>query len=241
MSVTSRYREAWEGFWREAPEEQGAVFWDADPAVTAGVHVALFEPHLADPGLALVDVGCGNGTQTRFLAGRFPRVVGADLSEAAVEHARHADPAGQARYRVLDVVEKSETQALHAELGDANVYMRGVLHQAERDDRQPMVDSIATLLGERGRLFLVELSEEAKPVLMGLAQGPSGPPPKLAPIFRHGIAPGEVADDTVPEYLSAAGLTIFAAGRLPLITTESAPDGTRIELPSKWLVAGRVS
>ena len=32
MSVTSRYREAWEGFWREAPEEQGAVFWDAEPA-----------------------------------------------------------------------------------------------------------------------------------------------------------------------------------------------------------------
>ncbi|MEU1271051.1 class I SAM-dependent methyltransferase [Streptomyces sp. NPDC005799] len=241
MSVTSRYREAWEGFWREAPDEQGAVFWDADPAVTAGVHVTLFEPHLADPGLALVDLGCGNGTQTRFLAGRFPRVVGADLSEAAVEHARRADPAGQASYRVLDIVEKSETQALHAELGDVNVYLRGVLHQADPDDRQSMADGIATLLGERGRLFLVELSEEAKPVLLGLAQGPSGPPPKLAPIFRHGIAPGEVADDAVPEYLRAAGLTVLAAGQLPLTTTESAPDGTRIELPSKWLVAGRTS
>jgi SAM-dependent methyltransferase len=241
MSVTSRYREAWEGFWREAPDEQGAVFWDADPALTAGVHVDLFAPHLVDPGLVLVDLGCGNGTQTRFLAGRFPRVVGADLSEAAVEHARHADPAGQAAYRVLDAVEKSETQALHAELGDANVYMRGVLHQAAPEDRQPMVDGIATLLGERGRLFLLELSEEAKPVLLGLAQSPSGPPPKLAPVFRHGIAPGEVADDAVPEYLRAAGLTVLADGRLPLTTTESAPDGTRITLPSTWVVAGRTS
>lgn len=240
MSVTSRYREAWEGFWREAPEQEGAVFWDADPALTAARHLALFEPHLTDPGLAMVDLGCGNGTQTRFLADRFPHVVGADLSAAAVERARQADRAGQATYRVLDAVDKGETQTLHAELGDANVYLRGVLHQAEPDDRQPMVDALATLVGEHGRAFLVELSEAAKPVLLALAGGPAGPPPKLAPIFRHGIAPGEVADAAIPEYLRAAGLTVLASGELPLITTEFGPEGARIELPSKWLVAGRV-
>ncbi|WP_330281803.1 class I SAM-dependent methyltransferase [Streptomyces sp. NBC_00588] len=239
MSVTRRYREAWDGFWREAPDEQGAVFWDAEPAVTAGVHLALFEPHLADPGLAMVDLGCGNGTQTRFLAERFRHVVGADLSGAALDHARHADPAGQATYRVLDAVEKGETETLHAELGDANVYMRGVLHQAEPDDRQPMADGLATLVGQRGRVFLVELAEAAKPVLMGLAQSPTGPPPKLAPIFQHGIAPGEVADDALPQYLRAAGLTVLASGELPLTTTESGPDGSPIVLPSTWLVAGR--
>ncbi|MCI3238605.1 class I SAM-dependent methyltransferase [Streptomyces spinosisporus] len=240
MSVTRRYREAWDGFWREAPDEQGAVFWDAEPAVTAGVHLALFEPHLADPGLAMVDLGCGNGTQTRFLAERFRHVVGADLSGAALDHARHADPAGQATYRVLDAVEKGETETLHAELGDANVYMRGVLHQAEPDDRQPMADGLATLVGQRGRVFLVELAEAAKPVLMGLAQSPTGPPPKLAPIFQHGIAPGEVADDALPQYLRAAGLTVLASGELPLTTTESGPDGSPIVLPSTWLVAGRM-
>ncbi|MFJ8629722.1 class I SAM-dependent methyltransferase [Streptomyces sp. NPDC093568] len=241
MSVTSRYREAWEGFWREAPAEQGAVFWDAEPALTAGRHLALFEPHLTDPGLPMVDLGCGNGTQTRFLAERFPRVVGADLSAAAVDHAKSADPAGQATYRVFDAVEKAEAETLHAELGDVNIYMRGVLHQAEPDDRQSMVDAIATLVGERGRVFLVELSETAKPVLLGLAQSPSGPPAKLAPIFRHGIAPGEVADASVPEYLRAAGLTVIASGDLPLTTAEHATDGTRIELPSKWTVAGRTA
>ncbi|MFI1564733.1 class I SAM-dependent methyltransferase [Streptomyces sp. NPDC020490] len=239
MSVTSRYREAWEGFWREAPEEQGAVFWDAEPALTTGPHLALFEPYLTEPGLPMVDLGCGNGTQTRFLADRFPHVVGADLSAAAVEHARRADPAGQATYRVLDFAAKNETETLHAELGDANVYLRGVLHQAEPDDRQRMVDSVAALLGEHGRAFLVELSEAAKPVLLGLAQRPAGPPPKLAPVFRHGIAPGEVADESVPRHVRAAGLTVLASGELPLTTTEFGADGTRIKLPSKWLVAGR--
>lgn len=240
MSVTSRYREAWESFWREASDEPGAVFWDAEPALAVGPQLALFEPHLITPGLPLVDLGCGNGTQTRFLAARFPHVIGADLAAAALDHARYADPAGQATYRLLDAAEKSEVETLHAELGDVNLYMRGVLHQCEPDDRQPLVDGIAALVGERGRAFLVELSEAARPVLGGLAQGPAGPPPKLAPIFRHGIAPGEVKDDAVPAYLAAAGLTIVASGELPLMTTEFAADGTRIALPSKWLMAGRV-
>ncbi|GGL81024.1 methyltransferase [Streptomyces fumigatiscleroticus] len=241
MSVTRRYRDAWEGFWREAPQEAGAVFWDAEPDRTVGRHLALFEPYLTDPGLPLVDLGCGNGTQTRFLADRFPRVVGADLSAAALDHARRADPAGQAMYRQLDAAERNAAQTLHAELGDANVYMRGVLHQCEPDDRQPLVDGVAALLGERGRAFLVELSEAAKSVLVGLARDPAGPPPKLAPVLRHGIAPGEVADAAVPAYLHGAGLTVLAAGELSLTTTEHTPDGTRIELPSAWWVVARAA
>jgi SAM-dependent methyltransferase len=211
MSVTSRYREAWEGFWREAPDGPGEVFWDAGPERTAAVHLALFEPHLTAPDLPLVDLGCGNGTQTRYLADRFSRVIGVDLSTAAVDLARRADPDGRAAYRALDAADGTQAEALHADLGDANVYVRGVL-----------------------------LAEAARPVLMGLAQGPGGPPAKLAPVLRHGIAPGEVGDAAVPEYLRTAGLTLVARGELPLITTEYTADGTRIELPSRWYVAGRV-
>ncbi|MFD9908336.1 class I SAM-dependent methyltransferase [Streptomyces sp. NPDC059063] len=239
MSVTSRYRQAWEGFWSEAPHDEGAVFWDSAPALAAALHLALFEPHVAAPGLPVVDLGCGNGTQTRFLADRYPHVLGVDLSESAIDHARRADPAGQAEFRQLDAVDKAATEQLHAELGDVNVYMRGVLHQCEPDDRQPLLDSIATLTGERGRAFVVELAEAAGPALRALVQGAGGPPPKLAPVFAHGIAPGEVSDAAVPEYVRAAGLTVLASGELPLATTEATADGTRIELPSKWLVVGR--
>lgn len=241
MSVTSRYREAWEGFWREAPDGPGEVFWDAGPERTAAVHLALFEPHLTTPDLPLVDLGCGNGTQTRYLADRFSRVIGVDLSTAAVDLARRADPDGRAAYRVLDAADGTQAEALHADLGDANVYVRGVLHQCEPEDRQRLIDTVATLVGERGRACLVELSEAAKPVLMGLAAGPGGPPAKLAPVFRHGIAPGEVSDAAIPRYLSASGLALVAHGELPLITTEHTADGTRIELPSRWYVVGRTA
>lgn len=239
MSVTERYRTAWEGFWEDAPGEPGAVFWDAEPALTVGLHLALFEPELAQAGLPLVDLGCGNGTQTRFLADRYRRVIGADLSAAALDRARHADPAEQADFRQLDATNAEQVAALHAELGDVNVYMRGVLHQCEPADRQPLVDAVAVLTGERGRAFVVEPAERAGAILRGLARHPAGPPPKLAPVFAHGLAPGEVADAAVPGYVTAAGLTVLASGELPLLTTEYTADGNRIELPSRWLVVGR--
>lgn len=175
MSVTNRYKNAWEGFWSEASGEPGSVFWDAEPALTAGLHLALYEPHVDHPGLTLLDLGCGNGTQTLFLADRFPKVLGVDLSSAAIELARRQDKQGDALFRVIDAVDGDQVARLHAELGDANVYMRGVLHQCDPEDRQPLVDTIATLVGERGRAFVVELAEAAGQKLMGLAKLPSGP------------------------------------------------------------------
>ncbi|WP_351222761.1 class I SAM-dependent methyltransferase [Streptomyces sp. NPDC002133] len=239
MSVTSRYKDAWEGFWREAPDEPGAVFWDAEPAVTAGVHLTFFEPHLAAPELPLLDLGCGNGTQTRYLAERFPQVLGVDLAQAAVDHAQQQNKDGEVRFHAIDAVDATAVERLHAELGDTNVYMRGVLHQCEPQDRGALARSIATLVGNGGRAFVVELAEAAGRILMGLAQGPSGPPAKLQPVFRHGIAPGAVADAEVPEHFRAAGLDVLASGEMPLATTEYAEDGSRLELPSTWLVVGR--
>ncbi|MFG3281970.1 class I SAM-dependent methyltransferase [Streptomyces sp. NPDC048111] len=239
MSVTSKYLDAWEGFWREAPDEQGAVFWDAEPALTAARHLAHFAPRIDRPDLPMVDMGCGNGTQTRYLAARYENVLGVDLSSAAVEHARDQDTGAEAEFEQLDATDPKAVHELHGRLGDANVYVRGVLHQCEPADRQLVADAVATLLGEHGRAFVVELAEAAKPVLLKLAQSPQGPPPKLRPVFAHGIAPGEVSDAALVQLLTNAGLSVTAQGELPLITTEYTADGRRIELPSRWLVVGR--
>ncbi|MGW3180204.1 class I SAM-dependent methyltransferase [Kitasatospora sp. NPDC001119] len=238
MSVTSRYLDAWEGFWRDAPEEPGGVIWDAEPARSAERHLTLLRPHLADPALPIVDLGCGNGTQTRFLAERFPLALGVDLSAAALDLARRCDPAGRAEFTRLDATDPEAVRALHQRLGDANVYVRGVIHQSEPADRPRVVEAIHILLGDRGRAFVFELAEAAKGVLGELVHAPDGPPPKLRPVFSHGLAPAEVADAVFPELFRTAGLDVLATGELPLATTESAADGSRIELPAHWLVAG---
>ncbi|GAA2256518.1 class I SAM-dependent methyltransferase [Streptomyces amakusaensis] len=248
MSVTKKYAAAWDGFWGEISGAPGEVIWDAEPELTAGLHLALYEPHVDHPGLPLVDLGCGNGTQTWFLADRFPRVVGVDLSAAAIELARGQERprrygdalSGRPGFRRLDAVDAPMVAGLREDLGgDCNVYVRGVLHQTDPQDRRPLAESVAALVGTRGRAFVVEPAEAAGRRLAELASRPAGPPPKLRPVLRHGIVPGAVSDADVPGYFTAAGLTVLAAGELPLTTTEYEPDGSRVELPSKWLVVGR--
>ncbi|MGX2993680.1 class I SAM-dependent methyltransferase [Streptomyces sp. JNUCC 64] len=238
MGTEHGQRDAWQGFWAGAPEEEGGVFWDADPATAAALHLPLFADHFTD-GPPVLDLGCGNGTQTRHLARHFPRVIGVDLAPAAIERARRADPEHTVDFRVADPTDPAVTEGLRAELGDVHVYVRGVLHQCPPGDRQPLVDGIAALLGTRGRGFLVELAETAGEVLRALAGSPSGPPAKLVPVLAHGIAPGAVSDAAVPGLLEAAGLDVLATGELPLTTTETTGDGP-VVLPSRWtLVAAR--
>ncbi|MFI5806866.1 class I SAM-dependent methyltransferase [Streptomyces sp. NPDC051561] len=241
MSVTTRYKNAWEAFWQEAPDRTGAVLWDAEPALTAGVHLALFEPHMTEHALPVVDLGCGNGTQTRYLADRFGQVTGMDLAPAAIARARRCDPDGQVRFLVADATEPLDVHRLRQDLDgrDAQVYLRGVLHQAEPADRAALARAVAELVGEEGRAFVVEPAEAAGHLLRALAEHPEGPPRKLRPLLAHGIATNGLPETQAPELFRAAGLRVLAAGDLPLTTTEYLPDGTRIELPARWLVVGR--
>ncbi|MFG2305086.1 class I SAM-dependent methyltransferase [Actinacidiphila glaucinigra] len=237
MDVTGTNLQAWEGFWRDAPGGPGAVLWDAAAELTAAAHLPFFEAHF-DPSLPVVDLGCGNGTQTRFLAERYGRAVGVDLAAAAIDHARHQDPGGVAEYRQLDAADPEAVRRLGEELGEVNVYMRGVLHQCRPEDRAPLVEGIAVLTGGRGRVFADELAASAKDALMGLARRPDGPPAKLAAIFAHGIAPAEMPDAAVPELFRAAGMEVLARGEVALVTTERRADGSWFEVPTNWLVAG---
>lgn len=236
MSASSHNTTAWEGFWRDAPVGEGEVFWDAAPSLAVARHLPLFAEHF-DPALPVIDLGCGNGTQTRFLAEHFPRAIGIDVSASAIDRARREDPDGVAEFHQVDAADADRIRALHDDVGDANVYVRGVLHQCAPEERPRIIENIARLLGKRGRLFLVELSEDAKGVLMSLAQRPEGPPAKVRAIFSHGIAPAEMADGVIPDLLAGHGLETTGSGRLPLITTETRADGTPVEIPTNWLVA----
>lgn len=236
--MASRYVDAWESFWAGTSDTPGDAIWDSDPSYTAEPHIALLEPH-ADTSLPIVDLGCGNGTQTRYLAGRYRRAVGVDLSAAAVEHARRADPGGSAEFLRLDLTDSAAVRDMHERLGDVNVYMRAVIHQCEPQDRLPVAAAVAELVGARGRAFVAELLTSSRTLLQEIAQEAGGPPPKLARVYRHGLKPGSVEDEMVPVLLRSSGLAVFAHGETVMVQTEHRADGTRIDLPAQWLVVGR--
>ncbi|WP_240957573.1 class I SAM-dependent methyltransferase [Streptomyces barkulensis] len=226
-----------------------------DPAITAAVHMPIFEKHFA-PDLPLVDADCGNGAQTVFLAGRFHPCVGIDRSAAVLERARTAVGEGAGGrsapdFRQLDAADPAAMRRLHDELGDANVYLRGVLRRSGPAGRARVAESVAALVGERGRAFVVEPAPEADAALArgAGAAHPTEPPgspdtpdtpglPDLPHTPGAPQIPGEEPAEQAGPF-TAAGLKVLAGGSLPLSTTDFEPDGSRLDLPSNWLVVGR--
>ncbi|MCL3992526.1 class I SAM-dependent methyltransferase [Streptomyces lavenduligriseus] len=238
MNISDTYRDAWESYWSETSGARGEAIWDSDPALSAAPHSELLLPH-ADPGRTIVDLGCGNGTQTRYLATRFARAVGVDLSHAAVEHARRAAGDAPVEFQQLDLTDTGAVRALHRRLGDSHVYMRAVIHQSEPDARPAVAAAVAEIIGTEGRAFVVELTSASRDVLGRAAAGPAGPPPKLRRVFHHGLKPAAAPDEEIPRLLAEAGLTVLADGETALPQTEYLPDGTRIDLPARWFVLAR--
>ncbi|WP_328322247.1 class I SAM-dependent methyltransferase [Streptomyces sp. NBC_00388] len=240
MDVSPQYRQAWEGFWSATSDAPGEAIWDSDPSLTSVPHSELLLPY-ADTSLPVVDLGCGNGTQTRYLSTVFARALGVDLSHAAIGHARRADTAGAAEFAQLDLADGEGVRTLSRRIGDTNVYMRAVIHQSEPPTRPAVAAAVATLLGERGRGFVVELTPGSKEVLRSLAEAPGGPPEKLRRVFEHGLKPADATEDEVPGLLRDAGLAVLASGDTALAQTAHLADGTRVELPARWFVLAPAS
>ncbi len=149
----------WESYWNkiERTGDGGQVFWDSASDQSFAADLERFIPFI-DPSLPLLDLGCGNGRQTRFFARHFSQVIGADVSPSAIRLAKgETDPASNITYHVFDALDSSQAEALHATYGDLNIYIRGVLHMIKWHDRPAFIANLAVLLGERGALYQIEL------------------------------------------------------------------------------------
>jgi SAM-dependent methyltransferase len=183
----------WEQFWsgvrRTGPG--GEVLWDVAERTELDWCQAQADQHF-DPALPVVDLGCGNGRFTRLLAARFPVVVGVDMSASAIRLA-DIESAGQPRvsYRVLDVTDPAAMRTLADEIGPVNVFIRGVLHITPPDKRVNIAEGIAALVGDSGRVLLVETAFEGDPLayLEYVGGGHGRIPALVRPLVGAGIPP----------------------------------------------------
>jgi SAM-dependent methyltransferase len=237
MTSPNRYLTSWEKFWSTTTGAPGQIFWDADPAHAAQQDLTLFKGH-ADPQLPLIDLGCGNGTQTRFLAGHFAQVIGTEIAPAAVELAERTNGAANVTYRVLDMLRPDDAEALHKEIGDANLYMRAVLHQLSPSDHATAVQSIERLLGKKGILYLVELSAAAEPFFEKLI-AEYGMPPGLGRVFQHQITPGLLHEDNMESVFPSDRYTRLGTGPSHIRTVHSLPTGEVVKVPAFYAILRR--
>lgn len=183
--VSTRWDRYWAGV--TTTGDGGDVLWDSSSSDEARHYLDLLAAH-ADPGLPVVDVGCGNGRFTRALAGRFPRTVGVDLAAAAVARARRESPPG-AEFRTADMTAPGAGAALAADLGGCHVFVRGLLHTLGRAARLRLAANVADLLGGRGTLLVAETNYPGPLLgyLENLGAGAGGVPHPLAVAISAGI------------------------------------------------------
>ncbi|GLZ42917.1 class I SAM-dependent methyltransferase [Actinokineospora sp. NBRC 105648] len=226
----------WQSFWTDLPKERGQAVWDSEPSVTATAHLPLFEQHFAVD-LPVLDIGCGNGTQSAALATLYQRVLGLDFAPAAIEHAAALQAESGVEFRTFDLTDTAAARALHEELGDTNIYMRGVLHQMPDERRADAAASLAVLLGTTGHLFAAELSPTAGDTIKDAISQSADAVPKMRQVFKHNLTPAAWQEGKLEAVLTAADITIVQSGSLILQGTDTLPNGDRLDLPMTWVVA----
>lgn len=175
--------EAWERYWNavRTTGTQGEVLWDADIGPEADQYSTVLDGRM-DTSLPIVDVGCGNGQWTRWLAGRFPAAVGVDVAASAVRRAAdESDGVQGVSFRTLDLTEPGAGRRLHTEYGDANVFVRGVLHVLRPRKRVELGRNLLDLVGARGHVLLTETNYRGNALsyLQSLGAGPGSIPEPL--------------------------------------------------------------
>jgi len=235
---SEKFREGWEQYWSSFHESPTKVFWNADPA-EATQDVATFQDYFLSR-LPLVDVGCGNGTHTRALAAQWPttKIIATDVATAAFRDAPHANGC-HISYRTLDLLRPEEAAALHQKISDANVHIRGVLHQLPHAHRKTAVASIAELLGDSGTLYLKELSLAADAYLTDLLErfGPiEGLERSMGVPHRVGIHWGSFTESDIETLFPPDRFTLLAKGDARIQTTNRLPTGQIITIPAIYAV-----
>jgi len=98
----------------------------------------------------VLDFGCGIGNACERLALAFPQaeIVGADLSEQALRHAR--DKYGSARVTFVSISDLPQLEPFDL------CYINGVFHHIPPDERQPTLGMLRKCLKSGGHLALFE-------------------------------------------------------------------------------------
>jgi SAM-dependent methyltransferase len=184
---------AWDRFWGTVKRTGagGEVLWDAASKEELDRVLSSILAR-ADKALPMVDVGCGNGRFSRLFAASFPKVLAVDVAPNAIQKAKEESRGVEnVTYRVEDISVPGTGARIAAELGEVNVYMRGVFHVLDREQRKNAAQNLREMLGKRGVVYFSETNYEGDPLDQLVAQGatPTSMPLPLKRCIESGIKP----------------------------------------------------
>jgi SAM-dependent methyltransferase len=149
---------AWDRFWHDVRSTGtgGDVLWDLDTEDEFTRYRSLMGAHF-DCSLPIIDIGCGNGRFTRWLASMFPLAVGIDMAATAVDRAR-AESGGRTGldFVTMDATDRTAGSRLNSRYGDANIFVRGVFHVLDHSSQLGVAATARRIAGNTGGILLAE-------------------------------------------------------------------------------------
>jgi 2-polyprenyl-3-methyl-5-hydroxy-6-metoxy-1,4-benzoquinol methylase len=227
--------EFWERFWHDLPAGEGEAVWDSPGTINAGLHMRWFGKHFA-PSLPLLDLGCGNGTQSAFLSEHYATVVGLEIAESAVTAAARTYQREGLSFRQFDVLDEASVHAVHDELGDCNVYVRTLLHVFPRDEQLLAATHIAQLIGESGALFIAEMPHSAGSVFEAEFDASEEALPKVRRNLEYGIVGANLMDGELGQVLQSVGIRVIDRGVTTMQSMDKRISGETFEIPLEYAI-----
>lgn len=229
-----KYTTHWDEFYRKTYLDRNSkALWDVEAERSVARDLQVFSAHM-DPSLPMLDIGCGTGVPTVWLAGRFMKVIGVDAAESAIEIARQTFPIDNLEFRCMDMSDPDACAALHVDTGDMNLYMRGVLHQIKDEDKAAFIGNLATLMGKRGVLYFIEVASDIRRYFREASPDFHKLPTSVQSVFISNLPPEGLSISDVPRLFSADRFEVISHGESGLSTNLSLPDGTQITIPAVY-------
>ncbi len=236
------YEGQWESYWSSVDKDKtgqdGEVLWDSQDFAEFEKTFPHFD-HLADKSLPMLDLGCGNGSWSRFLAVRYERVIGVDISSAAIEIAREqAKELDNVEFQVGNLVDPEVAKSLHEQYGELNIFMRTVFHLIRNSDRPVFMRNLEMLLGENGVLHQVETDGRVLEYMLDRPDNktPTGLPSPMHKVIEHGILPHGFGASDQQRWFTPDRWEVLESGSA-YIHTIKLPDGRDGRVPAHAVVA----
>ena len=139
----------WEYIYQTIPMHQ--IPWETgEPSADL---VLLFKQNMLHEGMKVLDVGCGLGTQTRFMARKGILATGIDISQTAISKAR--EQLLRERDLIANFVVGDVGRMPMPKASFEFVYDRGCYHHLSVEQRQEYVKEVARVLVPQGVLHML--------------------------------------------------------------------------------------
>lgn len=225
------YSKYWDVYYSNLEKNGNLALWDVEASRAAAADLSTMLEHM-DPQLPLIDLGCGVGTQSKYFAQHFDTVIAVDVSQVALKKAQSQSNHDNIEYQWLKNVEHEVFQELHQRYGDANIYMRGVIHQIKSEDLPAFNINLKTVLGDKGKLYFVEVGEGIREYFTNSSDSFSRLPRAMKQAFLSNLPPIGLSIANLSLYFDADIFKSLCAEDTFLNTNLKFMDSQWIKIPA---------